>query len=277
VRFGGFRDFLRVLKARFRSPERVEFPWPQFEFVVAATTGLYLCSRTRWHRVLPGPHYGITFEANALLCFQDHESHGRIVRIDRSGHCRIVAEGLAAGPHVLDRWEGRVFAADGWRIRVFDISNWEETDLLGPVPVHDDACAITGLHFRNGKTYLVCDAGDVVIGDRAFQPETSFTLPARDAHNIAFLGPRLLVCDSGGHRLIDRDGPVAEFDGAPRGLAVSRDAVAVGISDAAAGRLVFLDHGFSQTGTLEIPGEINDVRCLFRYDGGLSEPPDPPQ
>lgn len=86
-----------------------------------------------------------------------------------------------------------------------------------------------------------------------------------------------MVCDTGGRRLIDPSGPVAQFDGAPRGLAVSRDAIAVGVSDAAGGWLVFLDHGFSPTGTLQLPGIIHEVRSLFCFDGGLSEPPDTPQ
>lgn len=276
MRFGGFWESLAALKAWFRPPLAIDFPWQDFEFVVAATTGLYLCTQTRWFRVLRGQHYGITLGENALFSFQDHEGlkRGRIVRIDRSGHCRTVAGDLPYGPHLLDTWEGRLYAANRRNIRVFDLSSWEETDLLGPVAVRDDDCAITGLHFRDGKTYLVCDAGDVVIGDRAFQPEASLRLPIREAHNIAFLGSRFLVCDTGGHRLVGRTGPVAEFDGAPRGLAVSRDVIAVGVSDAAGGRIVFLDHDFSRIGTLEIPGFVHEVRSLFRFDGGLSEPPE---
>lgn len=277
--FGSFRESLAALKAWFSPPPSINFPWQQFEFVVATTTGLYLCTRTRWLRVLRGRHWGITFDANSLFCFQDHEGlkRGRIVRIDQSGHCHIEIGDLPHGPHLLDVWEGRLYAANRRQIRVFDLSNWEETDVLGPVPVRDDDCAITGLHFRDDKTYLVCDAGDVVIGNRAFQPETTLTLPASESHNIAFLESRLLVCDTGGRRLIDLSGPVAQFDGAPRGLAVSRDAIAVGVSDATGGRLVFLDHGFSLTGTLQLPGIVHEVRSLFRFDGGLSEPPDTPQ
>lgn len=209
-----------------------------------------------------------------MFVFQLHPTltRGRIRRIGLDGTCHTVVDGLPGVRHLLDSWEGRLYAAGAERIRVFDLHSFEETDDLGPVPVHGHPCTLSGLIFRHDKTYVLCNEGDashVVVGDRAFQPERTIPLPGREAHNIAFLGERLLVCDSAGGRLIDGNETLARFDGYVRGLAVTVDSVAIGVFNAAGGRLEFLDHIFLTTGSLALPGDIHDVRA--RPDGSCSE------
>jgi hypothetical protein len=52
------------------------------------------------------------------------------------------------------------------------------------------------------------------------------------------------------------------FDGTPRAVAVTGDAVAVGLEDRDGSRLAFLDHRFRPTGMLALPGEIREVCAL---------------
>jgi hypothetical protein len=272
--FHGFWHFAAWLKAWISPVPKISFPWREYEFVVASSAGLFLCSRTRNLHLLRGRYTAITFADGAMFVFELHRKRGRIRRIGRDGSCATVIDRLPPVRHLLDCWEGRLYAAGAERIRVFDLASWEETDLFGPVPLHGSACSLNGLLFRGGKTYVLCHNGaasTVIVGDRAFQPERTIALAARQAHNIAFLDERMLVCDSAGGRLIDVAGTLARFDGFVRGLAVTGDAIAVGVSNAADGRLVFLDHRFAMTGSLELPGAVEDVRALFRPDAGLSE------
>ncbi len=266
MRLGGLWDRAEALDAWLRPPSAIDFPWPHFELVAATTTGLYLCTRNRWQPLLAGRHDAVALADDALFCFQAGLGRGRIRRIGQDGRCRTAASGMTDSRHYLGAWEGRLYAADARQIRVFDLSSFEETDLLPFV-----GGGLDGIAFHDGRTYAVGEfsgASAVVIGDRAFRPEHTIPLEATGAAGIAFRGERMLVCDRGGRRLIDATGPVALFDGVPRALAVSSDGVVVGLTDASGTRLVFLDHRFQPTDTLALPGKVRDVRALTGWGAG---------
>jgi hypothetical protein len=146
---------------------------------------------------------------------------------------------------------------------------------------------INSIVAQNGSIYLLLHNGlsgdkhsEVVQTDYDFKVKERFTVPGAGCHNIVFLeNGELLICDSRGGNLINRDGVVVHVgELLTRGLSVDKETVVVGDSGYSTrvgrryvpGSVHFYDRDYNHLSSLRLPAAPTDIRKIDGNDLSLS-------
>lgn len=267
---------------------------------VASRQGLYAVGPGRVVKLVSGQFFGLTLRDGALYAFQANglltspRARGRIVRLELADQeirsADVVAQGLPNGCHQIDFIEDRLFVMDTYANRVLCLdSDLRPASAYYPVGKagfnrwQQGYAHLNSILWHGGEIYLLKHNGTVKTGrpsevircSPTFEVRETIPLAGGACHDIVFLEDgRMLVCDSLGGNLIDRDGLVLEVDDMwTRGLSVGADSLVVGSSYYGAerrkrrylpGRIFFFDRDLRLDSKLEVPAAPTDI-C--RFDG----------
>ena len=277
-----------------------------FTHLVTSREGLYAVRQDAWAKILNGLFFGLSVHQGSIYCFQSHDliwtdtCKGRIIRLDlegdRIGRAEVAAKGLANGCHQIDFVGDRLHVMDTYNQAVVrfspDFRTRETFRPLGDSAGRDFAkgyAHMNSIIARDGRIHLLLHNGglelgrcsEVIVTDHEFKVEDRYKLPGVGCHNIAILEDgRLLVCDSGGGGLIDREGAVLHVgDMLTRGLSVDDSTIAVGDSYYAVrihrryvpGNVHFFDRSFKRLAALPLPAAPTDIRKIDGRDLAISQ------
>jgi catechol 2,3-dioxygenase-like lactoylglutathione lyase family enzyme len=284
-----------------------------YTHVVGTREGVYAIRRDGFVKVLDGQFFGTTVRGSSIYLFQAcgpqvfKQKRGRIIRLDltdgRITGTAVVARELDNGTHQIDFLGDRLAVVETYTQTIVvyeeDFRSAARYQPLGPAKTDDWEGGyghVNSIVAYEGSIYLLKHNGGLKTGrkselvrcDADFRVQEVIKLPGAMCHNIVFLEDgRLLVCDSRGGSLIDRDGVVAEVGTAfTRGLSVDEEQVVVGESVLAdrrtrqlfsRGAVYFLDRGYRLVSRLDLPAAPSDIRKIDGRDLSLSsfERPEP--
>lgn len=266
------------------------------EYLLASRQGLYRVSRAGARLLRPGRFFGAVIDRGAVFAFLDRgesaedrdERSGCIVRFDwrddgELDDPRILVEDLDHNCHQIDCFDGAFFVVDTLHQRVLEFDmDWRpvarhqilpEAERNGPGHAHINS--ITGdaqtvrVMLHNAHRGL---PSEIVTYDRRFRERERWTLPCNGCHDIVPLEDgRILTCLSPqGAIMLDDGSRFAIDDYWTRGVAVTRDEIAVGSSFFGArvmrallpGFVTFLDRDFRRAHRIYVPAGPTQIRAL---------------
>lgn len=282
-----------------------------FSHLVSSREGLFAINREGYRKVLRGQFFGLTVRGSSIFAFQANghlvskKKQGRILRLDledgRIRQVEVIAKGLGNGCHQIDFIGSELAVMDTYdqQIVLFN-EDFSRRRVEQPLPKARSGqwdkgyCHANSIVRYGGEIYLLKHNGSMNTGrnsslvrlDGDFQVIEEQKLPGAMCHNVVFLEDgRLLICDSRGGTIINREGVVMSVGPAfTRGISVDEDTLVVGESAVAdrrtrqlfsAGRAYFYDRDFRLQKILELPAAVTEIRKIDGRDLSLSNCPRP--
>jgi len=285
------RHFTR-LKNKEVLTTQTEFEWP---YVISTKRGLFLLTGKRLLRILNGEFYGVTLHKGEVFAFEKLLGHGRIIKFRVGGPPRAseVIGRLSGGCHQIDFIENDLYITDTYNNRILrygsDGTRLEEYLPLGALTAgraSDNYGHINSIFASQGSIYLMCHnetsktgrCSTVLKCTRELHVEEVIETKAQNAHNVIVIGKHIFYNDSYAYSLMRNEELVYAYDQFTRGLSITDTRVLVGGSEIAErsarkhakGSVAVLNRDFSLAERIEIPGMVQEIRCLSGRDMSLS-------
>lgn len=274
------------------------------DHIIATRQGLLAAGAEGWRRIAHGQYYGLTMDGSDILAFEACDRPrratrmGRVIRLcvqdARIVDTEVFVTGLDNGCHQIDLIGDTLVVVDTYRQRIVEIAPDATVKEFAPLPfnreppgtadyVHFNSVLACGdrrlllLHNDFGRTGR---ASEIALLDASWNILDRRPVAGTGCHNLALLEEgAILTCGSLEGTLISTAGMQAKVSNLmTRGLAVGRDAIAVGGStfserehrDGEPGVLHLLDQQLRLLSSLPLPAPPTEIRRLDGNDLSLS-------
>lgn len=263
--------------------------------ILATKRGLFVIQGKKIKRILKGEFYGITTKNKKVYVFQKLWSEGRVIKFDLNFKCKIkeVITDLSPGCHQIDFVRDDLFITDTYNNRILKY-NLQGQLLQSYYPIgklsdgrdSENYGHINSIFYRGKYFYLMCHNetkktekfSQILKCNKNFNVLETIEIEARNAHNVIVWNGDVFYCDSFNYSFKRNSDILLKTQYFTRGLSMNNSHIFVGGSEIAErgerknakGCLFILNKDFTIKEFIEIPGMVQEIRCLDEVDYSLS-------